>query len=192
MSAQRLELSMQQKIENVFFAMAMPIVCLAAIQWTITTWIVQWKNDRRKGRRFRPHLPRKITTFVTGGVPASDTILLRQWGISCANWTMWFTTDNEVVGLERSVLVSVSQWEFADAILSQNGAEILTEPGAKRKYKFTKPWGVGVKSRSFDEGINSFIGDALGSKHHGVANGKRKPAKLGKTYKGRGSKRGKE
>lgn len=182
MSTQRLELSIQQKIENVFFAMAMPIVFLAAIQWTVNTWIVQWKNDKRKGRRFRPRLPRSITTFVTEGVPASDTILLRQWGISCANWTMWFTDDKNVVGLERSVLVSVGQWEFADAILHQNGAEILTEPGAKRKYQFAKPWGVGVKSRSFDEGINSFIGDALGARHHGVKNGKRKTAKLGKTY----------
>jgi len=183
MTGTKPELTRWQQFENIMFAGSMLIISLAAVQWILTTWYAQWKHARRKGKKFRPQMPKKITTFIQGGVPASDGILLRQWGISNQMWTLFWVVDEQLgVGLERTILITSNQFDMADAILNQNGAMIVSAPGSLRQYKFDNPWGVGAKSRSFDEGINNFIGDVLGAKHHGVKNG-RKQAKLGKTYK---------
>jgi hypothetical protein len=173
------KLTKSQEFDNYMMALGLPFVWLACIQWTLTTWYAQWRNCQRKRKPFRPQMPNKITTLVTSGVPAADSLLLRQWGISNQMTAFWWIDRNTI---ERNILVSAQQFDFADAILHQDGAVIVSKAGGKRGAHFTTPWGVGAKARSFDERINHMIGDFLGEKHHGVSNG-HKRAKLGKTYR---------
>lgn len=171
------ELSKQQELANHAFIMAWPVILLAATQWMITTWLAQWRYARRRGRRFWPRLPHKLVVLTSDGRAVDTDITLRQWGISCQEWGMQWVNVDGAVYLERSLLVAEAQWEMADAILFQHGFIVASEPGGKRAYQFTQPWGVTAKARSFDEGLNAMIASVIGADKQ-----VRKSAKLGKTY----------
>jgi hypothetical protein len=172
------ELSKAQELANHVFIMAWPAILLAATQWTLTTWLAQWRYAKRRGKSFWPKLPHKLIILTNDGRAVDADITLRQWGISCQEWGMqWINVDGAVY-LERSLLVAEAQWEMADAILVQNDFIVTSTAGSKRQYQFSQPWGVPAKARSFDEGLNAMIARAIG------ADKQVRPttAKLGKTY----------
>ncbi len=162
---------------NYASAMSFPITLVACVQWTVNTWIAQYRHAKRKRRPFRPQFPHKLSVFVTGAIAPQMVIEdLRAWGVSAQEWSSQTIVENGVKGMALEFLVAAQQWEFADAILFQGQGDyvVTSAPGAKRGATFGQSWGVGAKARSFDEGLNGAIA--------GLFKRERKTAKLGKTY----------
>jgi len=170
------ELTKQMQWENFLYAGAMPMLTLAATQWTVKTWIAQYNHCKRKLLPFRLQWPRSIV-FSSDEPLGYAMARVREWGISCADFGSQWTVAYGPPLLQHTILVSAGQWEMADAILFQAGATVLSEPGTKREYQFSRPWGVTAKARSFDEGLNAGIARFLN------ADKPAKRAKLGKTYR---------
>lgn len=168
------KLTQGEEVGNMVSAMAWPIIAVAVVQWSINMWLAQYKKAKRHRKPFRPQLPHKLSIMAFGR-PGQAIEHLRDYGISCQQISSFVAVENGTKGLIINFLAAESQWEMADALLSQNPQVlILSAPGSKRGAHFGQPWGVGSKARSFDEGVNGMIGNMFKSE--------RKPAKLGKTY----------
>lgn len=128
-------------------------------------------------------MPHKLSVMVTNGRPGHVIEGLRDYGVSCQETSSFMAVESGVKGMVLNFMVAESQWQMADALLAQGGdCLILSAPGSKRGANFGQPWGVGSKSRSFDEAVNGAIGNMFKSERKSAPRG-HPPAKLGKPYR---------
>lgn len=162
------------RFDNFLMAGAWPITMLAAAQWTLNTWRAQYRQWKKNGSKglFIPQMPHRMMIFnrLTGLSCAEAREYLRQFGISSQMLSLQFALwpDQKGIGLHCSYLVPGPQWEMADAIAyqySDSFYDVLSKPGGKRRYRFTRPWGVPAKRRSWDEVLaNAIFGWAINRK----------------------------
>lgn len=157
------------ELENAFMILGSypwcPLAVAAVWHWLYNTWKAQHRTWTRRGRqgRFIPTYPHKFKVFnwCIGMSCGAIKILLNEWGISSIStsltWELW--PDRMGIGMVYSFYVPAPQWEMADAILAQNAGSysVISKAGSKRGYKFTKPWGVPAKPRSWQDAVEAIL-----------------------------------
>lgn len=159
MSEEKNELSKAMIIGNCL--MAIHVLCMRmplANIWTIRTWLYQRSQGKRIG------IPRPIKFLTVNGWNMGKTKkLLDQYHVNHFELWQFWTADYGAPVLECTLMVMPSQHDYADAVLYQHGALIISNPGSKRGYTMRPP-------RDYEE-------------RRPAQRTQPKAAKLGKTYR---------
>lgn len=157
-----IELSRQQKIDNatIHALMTLFFACKSLV-WYVRGSVTRWQKWHRL-----PSLP--VYLVVAGSDPLACLNALESYGVYAAPASIRWDIVWDEVRLSSAILVSKSQWEYADNILYQTGCDaylIATKASPKRGQTLPRPYGARVRTASLAP----------------------KQARLGKTYTGRGS-----
>ncbi len=132
----KIELSSQQKFENVFYSFLTLWAMIGAVRWYVRLcWYTRRKYNRFAGA------PVCIELFGTD--PTDSTSILKNYGVSCAFGSLQWKVIGNHVGLRFRLLVSRTAFDYADNILYQHSGqtfEILTGPGCKRGQQLRTPY----------------------------------------------------
>jgi hypothetical protein len=163
----KVELTRQQRFENMLFSLAAPGAMLAALWWYLN---LCWHQAAKHKRDKKPgiYLPKKpVTISLFGANPTEATDILKGYNITFSfGLVRWVVVDNRV-GLQFLFLVSSAQFDYADAILAQfegEAFEIHSTAGNKRGQNFGAPFAARQPTKT-------------------VKRPAPKQAKLGRTYK---------
>lgn len=141
--AKKVELNMQQKLENMLFGLGAAGAMLTALYWYVNLCLHQAAKHRRdkKPGIYLPKFPVTINLF--GGNPTEATDILKGYSITYAfGLVRWVVVDNRV-GLQFLFLVSGAQFDYADGVLSMYAGEsfeIHSNAGSKRGQNFGAPF----------------------------------------------------
>lgn len=153
------ELSKAMVIGNCL--MAIHVLCMRmplANIWTIRTWLYQRSQGKRIG------IPRPIKFITANGWNMGQVAkLFKQYHVNHFELWQFWTADYGPPGLECTVLVMPSQFDYADAILHQHGVLVTGGAGSKRGYNMRQPRDYNDRRPQTKE--------------------RRQSAKLGKTYR---------
>lgn len=147
---------------NAISALAGPLTLLSAVQWTILSWVAQWRHCKARGRKFVLRLPKKLSLQVVQGAPGEALATLWSYGINNHLLSQKVISTEQGKAVHLDVLVGSAQWEMADSLLCQHNFEVLSEPGSKRGTEFGEPWGVGAKPRGIGESVDMALGKTTG------------------------------
>lgn len=156
------ELNRQQKIDNATIYSLMTLFFV----WKSLLWYVRGSVIRWQKRHQLPSFP--VCLVVAGSDPLACLDVLESYGVYATPSSIRWDIVWDEVRLSLAILVSKSQWEYADNILYQTGCDaylIATKASPKRGQTLPRPYGVRNSAR--------------------VQTAKMSPkrARLGKTYK---------
>ncbi len=113
--------------------------CLLAIPWTVQMWVVQAGRAKARGERFFPQLPKSILV-QDADCRAQD--ILKAYRIHNLHLGNSFALAGQI---EHAILLPASQYDYADAVLTQHGVAVLSEAGSKRGYTMRQPLDYGER-----------------------------------------------
>lgn len=129
-----------------------PFCLSATVQWLFNT-----ARARKKQSLAFPAKKIVIFNFLVGHSCADVSTKLREFGISSQVLSLLLDLwpDKRGIGIRKSFLVPASQAGMADDIIRQHFATSVMVESAPcgTGGKFTKPWGVWAKPRSWDEAV---------------------------------------
>jgi len=137
------ELSKEQRIENATVYSLMTLF----FAWKSLLWYVRGSVIRWQKRGELPGLP--VALVVAGSDPLACLDVLASYGVyatpASIRWDVVWDEDR----LSLAILVSKSQWEYADNILYQTGCDaylIATKASPKRGQALPRPYTSTVRT----------------------------------------------
>lgn len=107
-----------------------------AIPWTLQMWAYQWRKAKAEGWRWFPQFPKSILVYDTD-CRAQD--ILNAYHVHNMHFGNSFEAAGGQTEMEHAILLPASQYDYADAVLTQHGYAVLSEPGSKRGYAMRPP-----------------------------------------------------
>ena len=159
MNEEKTELSTSDQLVNALLGADFLLRIILSIPWTLRLWYVQAQRAKARGERWFPKLPKSLWFYAPSGMGQD---ILNAYHVHNMHFGAHLEIVNGYAELIHAVLVPVTQFDYADAILHQHGVAILSEPGSKRGYTMRQPRDYGERRP--------------------VQRTQSKAAKLGKTY----------
>lgn len=135
-SKQNEDLNIGQQFLNLWSGADFLLHWLIAIPWIIQMWIYQYQKARGENKSFFPQLPKSILVYDTD-CKAQD--VLDRYHIHNMHFGNSFESGNNQTEMEHAILLPASQYDYADAVLTQHGYAVLSEAGTKRGYTMRPP-----------------------------------------------------
>jgi hypothetical protein len=133
MSEEQEDLDLGQQFLNVWSGADFLLHWVLAIPWILQMWLYQWQKAKRNGEWWFPQLPKSILVDDTD-CRAQD--ILSAYRIHNMHLGNSFENGGQ---MEHAILLPASQYDYADAVLTQNGVPVLSEAGTKRGYTMRQP-----------------------------------------------------
>ena len=131
------KLNRQQKFENAtIYALITWFFFWKSLLWYCRGFMIRWQK-----RRELPGFP--VALVVAGSDPLVCLDVLASYGVYAAPASIGWAVVWDEVRLSLAILVSKSQWEYADNVLYQTGCAaylVATKAGSKRGQALPRPY----------------------------------------------------